>query len=70
MISAIKRLPMIYFLVISLGLPLVLIGCATSKIVLHPLSEADIYDGKNKGDICFSEYYLDKVLEAKLDRSK
>lgn len=54
---------------ISLGLLLLLTGCA-SKTVLHPLTDQDIYDGKKPGDICFSEYYLDQVMEVKIERRK
>ena len=56
-------------LAISLGFILLLSGCA-SKLILHPLQDADIYDGKNKGDICFSEFYLNNVMQIKIDRSK
>lgn len=70
MINAIRKFPKIYFLAISLVLPLGLIGCAPSKIILHPLTGADIYDGTKKGDICFSEYYLNNVMKVKIENSK
>ncbi len=44
-------------------------GCA-SKIVLHPLTDKDIYTGKNAGDVCFSQYYLNEVMKVKIENSK
>lgn len=44
-----------------------LIGCA-HKIVLHPISGTDIYDGKEKGDVCFSAFYLNEVMKTKIEK--
>lgn len=54
-------------LVILLGLTVLLTGCV-NKIILHPLSDNDIYDGKVKGDVCFSEKYLDEVMQVKIEK--
>lgn len=61
----------IRLLQVGILLPLLLlqIGC-TNNIVLHPLTDKDIYDGKNAGDKCFSSYYLDQVMQVKIDKSK
>lgn len=42
-------------------------SCA-NKVILHPLKDTDIYTGKNAGDVCFSAYYLETVLKAKIDK--
>lgn len=53
--------------VISLALPLFSINCA-SKVVLHPITGTDVYDGKNKGDLCFSPYYISNVMQIKIEK--
>lgn len=45
------------------------INCAP-KVILHPITGKDIYDGKDKGDICFSAYYLDQVMQTKIEKPK
>lgn len=52
-----------------LCLTLLIAGCA-NKIILHPLTGADIYDGSKPGDICFSKLYLDEVIKIKIERSR
>lgn len=42
-------------------------SCA-NKLILHPLKETDIYAGKNTGDVCFSQYYIENVLKAKIEQ--
>lgn len=49
-----------------LSILLFLTSCARN-IILHPLTGSDIYDGKNKGDVCFSQYYLNQVMQVKID---
>ena len=41
-----------------------------NKLVLYPLTDKDIYPGKNNGDFCFSQYYLDQVMKATIEKSK
>ena len=60
----IKRLS----LAIYLGSMLFLIGCAPAKIILFPLKDKDIYDGKNEGDVCFSQFYLNEVMNVKINK--
>lgn len=55
-------------LVILVGLMALSISCAAHKIVLHPITGKDIYDGKNPGDVCFSEYYLNEVMQTKIEK--
>lgn len=45
-------------------------ACGTSKLDLYPLSEKDVYAGKNAGDVCFSSYYLDEVMQVKIKAHK
>lgn len=54
---------------ISLGLMLSLLGCS-NKVMLYPLKDTDIYDGNKAGDLCFSEFYLNEVMQIKIDKSK
>lgn len=60
-----KKLLKVAILVALMGQ---LTACAP-KIVLHPLTGKDIYDGKDKGDVCFSAYYLDQVMQTKIEKS-
>lgn len=53
-------------LVICLLLMATLIGCAT-KLVLHPILGTDIYSGTQPGDVCFTSYYINEVMQAKIE---
>lgn len=46
-----------------------LINCAP-RITLHPLTGKDIYAGTVKGDWCFSAYYLDQVMQTKIEKTQ
>lgn len=48
---------------------ILLLTSCTNKLILHPLSGTDVYNGTNKGDLCFSSYYLDNVMQIKIDKS-
>lgn len=53
---------------IMLAFTLSLTGCAVKSV--HPpvpLDGTDFYDGKNKGDECFSKMYLDDYIQWKHD---
>lgn len=55
-------------LVILVGFILLSTGCVNK--VTHPpsaLEGVDIYDGKIKGDVCFSKMYLENYLQWKHD---
>lgn len=50
-----------------------LIGCATNRIILHPITDKDIRiysdsDGLKRYDM--SEYFFNEVLELKIDKEK
>lgn len=62
-----KKLNPLLSLVTLVVLMVALTGCASKKLVLHPLTDKDIYKGKVDGDVCFSEYYLNNVLQAKIE---
>lgn len=62
----IQRKPLL--LVILVGLTLLLSSCASNKTVIRPITDKDIYHGKNPGDVCFSAYYIEQVLQVKIER--
>ncbi len=55
---------MLFRLAIIAGLTLLLQGCV-NRPTPPPLDGVDIYDGKNKGDICFTPFYLNNYLQWK-----
>jgi len=52
---------------VFLALTLCLTSCG-SNTILYPLQGTDIYNGTNKGDICFSEFYLKEVAQIKIGK--
>lgn len=58
-----KRLSLGMFL----GLTVVLSACASQQLILHPITDKDIYF-KDNGDICFSEMYFNTILKAKIEK--
>ena len=56
--QSVKKLVVLLLLTVSLT------SCASS-ISLFPVQDTDIYT-KDNGDTCFSERYLDEVLQVKL----
>lgn len=56
------------------GLSVLLIGCASNKIILHPITDKDFcIKGQancdmSKMDYGMSEYFLNEVLQTKIDR--
>ncbi len=50
---------------ICLSSMFLLTSCVSNK-PLYPISDVDIYKGKNSGDVCFSEFYLKNVLQVKI----
>lgn len=51
------------------ALMIFLVGCGTSKLVMFPITDKDIYF-KDNGDICMSEFYFNTVLQAKIEKVK
>lgn len=43
-----------------------LTGC-TNKTVIYPILDTDVYLNE-KGDTCMSEFYVEEVLKAKINR--
>lgn len=54
---------------IFLALMPLLTSCG-NRIIVHPITGKDIYDGKAAGDVCFSKMYIDEVMQVKIDRAK
>jgi hypothetical protein len=57
-----KTLLLVATIVVSMPL---FSSCAAKKLAPAPIEGIDIYDGKNKGDICFSPAYLTNYLQWK-----
>lgn len=55
-----------WLLILTLVSQPFLISCA-NRLILHPITGEDIYDGKNAGDKCFSAFYLQEVINAKIE---
>ena len=52
-----------------------LIGCGTRKIILHPITSKDFCSKNDEGCNCnmdygMSDYFLNQVLEAKIEKIK
>ena len=64
-----KRLLRLSSLVMSAALIICLLGCASKRLIFYPIQDTDIYF-KDNGDICFSEMYFNRVLDAEIKKVK
>ena len=65
-----KKLKLLLPLAILVLLILCLQSCVSRQIKLYPLTDKDIYNGKNQGDVCFSQYYLNEVMQVKIENHR
>lgn len=53
----------------SLVITILLVGCASNKLIMFPITDKDIYF-KDNGDVCMSNMYFSEVLQAKIEKIK
>ena len=56
-------------LVILVGLTLLSLNCASKQIVLYPIRGSDFYKN-DKGDNCMTDFYLNEILQVKIDNQR
>ena len=56
-------------LVMLAVLTLLLLSCASNQIILYPIRDTDFYKN-DKGDYCMTEFYLNEVLQVKIENKR